>query len=180
VENLRVSIQAFPLHLRDVTKLLDMVRAIVSDGITIGRPCCGVAHCTENLKNKRDRYCPGHQYQEKVCSVDGCKAVVSFNSLACANPEHAKMFEAYKLQGTANFQRKDHSLSASERSGSSDQEDSTCTQKPDNGIRNLRSHFGRRQTHNEQLMVRPCGIIVARATFYGSETVPQTVVCSLV
>ncbi len=88
------------------------------------------------------------------------------------------MFETYKLQGTANFQRKDHSLSALEGNSSfGDSEELTCTQKPDSGIHNLHTHFGCRQTHNEQLMVQSCGIIIARATFYGSETVPQTVVC---
>ncbi|PPQ76915.1 hypothetical protein CVT24_008929 [Panaeolus cyanescens] len=50
-----------------------------------------------------------------------------------------------------------------------------CPQKVDTGVKQLRARFGRRQTHSEQFMVHPCGIIVARATFYGSETVPQTV-----
>jgi hypothetical protein len=44
------------------------------------------------------------------------------------------------------------------------------------GNRKIRALFGRRKTHNEQIIVRPCGIIVARATFFGSETVTQTVV----
>lgn len=30
--------------------------------------------------------------------------------------------------------------------------------------------FGRRWTHNEQLMVRPCGVVIGRATFYASES----------
>ena len=51
-----------------------------------------------------------------------------------------------------------------------------CPQKPESGNRKVTAHFGRRQTHNEQLMVRPCGMIIARATFFGSETVLQTVV----
>ncbi len=51
-----------------------------------------------------------------------------------------------------------------------------CPQKPESGNRKVIARFGRRQTHNEQLMVRPCGMIIARATFFGSETVPQTVV----
>lgn len=31
--------------------------------------------------------------------------------------------------------------------------------------------LSRRWTHNEQLFVRCCGIIIARATFYGSEAI---------
>ncbi|KZO91312.1 hypothetical protein CALVIDRAFT_521789 [Calocera viscosa TUFC12733] len=40
----------------------------------------------------------------------------------------------------------------------------------------LRARFGRRRTHNEQLIVRPCGIIVARGTFYGAEVLGSVVV----
>ncbi len=53
--------------------------------------------------------------------------------------------------------------------------DPVCKEKDVDGKKRIRRHFGRR-THNEQIMVRPCGIIVARSTFFGSETTPQTIV----
>lgn len=37
--------------------------------------------------------------------------------------------------------------------------------------RDVKGVFCRKWTHNEQLMVRPCGIVVGRATFYSSESV---------
>ena len=43
--------------------------------------------------------------------------------------------------------------------------------------RKLRAQFGWRHTHNEQLFVAPCGIIVARKTFYHSEAPSEVVVC---
>jgi hypothetical protein len=46
-----------------------------------------------------------------------------------------------------------------------------CDGKPDTGNRQLRAYFGRRRTHNEQLIMRPCGVILSRATFFGSEAV---------
>ncbi|KAI0355731.1 hypothetical protein OH77DRAFT_1479572 [Trametes cingulata] len=49
----------------------------------------------------------------------------------------------------------------------------TCPDKPSTTSRTMRAMFGRRRTHNEQFIIRPCGIIVKRATFYGSETTPQ-------
>ncbi|EIW53439.1 uncharacterized protein TRAVEDRAFT_174254 [Trametes versicolor FP-101664 SS1] len=52
-----------------------------------------------------------------------------------------------------------------------------CPEKPAVPKRTLRAMFGRRRTHNEQLIVRPCGVIIRRETFYGSESVRQ--VCSL-
>jgi len=48
--------------------------------------------------------------------------------------------------------------------------------KSSTGNRTLRAQFGRRRTHNEQTMVRPCGIICARATFYGAEAVSNVLV----
>jgi hypothetical protein len=60
------------------------------------------------------------------------------------------------------------------------QEDpSLCSNKSDTGIHKIHAMFDRRHTHNEQIMVRPCSIIVARCTFFGSETTPQTVVTPL-
>jgi hypothetical protein len=176
--------------------LLDMVRAIVSDGITIGHPCCNVAHCPEPLEHKRKRFCPGHEYLEGFCAVEGCNDPVVPDLLTCDDPKHREMFDTYQNRNGANFQLKkrlertnvsnppDEDI-LDEIQGNSDVPDEgievldikkQCDQKSVKGNRVLRARFGRRQTHSEQLMVRPCGIIIARATFYGSETVPQTVV----
>jgi hypothetical protein len=40
----------------------------------------------------------------------------------------------------------------------------------------IRAQLGRRRTHNEQLIVAPCGIIIARETFYGAEGVGSVIV----
>jgi len=47
------------------------------------------------------------------------------------------------------------------------------------GRNKLRAQFGRKRTHNEQIIVAPCGIILARETFYGAEAVPTVVVSNL-
>ncbi|KAJ7172783.1 hypothetical protein C8R43DRAFT_874068 [Mycena crocata] len=44
-----------------------------------------------------------------------------------------------------------------------------CDGKPETGNRTVRARFGRRRTHNEELCVASCGVILGRATFYGSE-----------
>jgi hypothetical protein len=44
-----------------------------------------------------------------------------------------------------------------------------CDGKPEAGNRTVRARFGRRRTHNEELCVASCGVILGRATFYGSE-----------
>ncbi|KAJ7635627.1 hypothetical protein B0H17DRAFT_1107508, partial [Mycena rosella] len=44
-----------------------------------------------------------------------------------------------------------------------------CDGKPEAGNKSVRARFGRRRTHNEELCVASCGVILGRATFYGSE-----------
>jgi len=48
-------------------------------------------------------------------------------------------------------------------------EDGVCDGKSDTGNKSVRARFGRRRTHNEELCVGSCGVILGRATFYGSE-----------
>jgi hypothetical protein len=43
--------------------------------------------------------------------------------------------------------------------------------KPEAGNRVPRANFGRRWTHNEQICVGSCGVILGRVTFYGSESI---------
>lgn len=45
----------------------------------------------------------------------------------------------------------------------------TCDDKPVEGVRKSFARFGRRCTHNEQLCVTSCGVILGRATFYSAE-----------
>jgi len=42
--------------------------------------------------------------------------------------------------------------------------------------RKVRAQFGRKRTHNEQIIVAPCGTIIARVTFFGAEAVSSVVV----
>lgn len=44
------------------------------------------------------------------------------------------------------------------------------------GKKKIRAKFGRTQTHNEQIIVAPCGMIIARETFYHAESITAVVV----
>ncbi|EDR05355.1 uncharacterized protein LACBIDRAFT_329773 [Laccaria bicolor S238N-H82] len=46
-----------------------------------------------------------------------------------------------------------------------------CSKKSLDGNRKLKTQLSRRRTHNEETLVRPCGIIFARATMFGAEAV---------
>ena len=54
-----------------------------------------------------------------------------------------------------------------------------CPSKSATGNRVEKAQFSRRRTHNEQTLVRPCGIIFARATMFGAEAVSNFLVCPL-
>ena len=51
-----------------------------------------------------------------------------------------------------------------------------CPLHPATGDHKLKATFGHHQTHNEQVIVHPCGIICSRATFYGAEAVSNVLV----
>jgi hypothetical protein len=46
-----------------------------------------------------------------------------------------------------------------------------CPSKSATGNHTVKAQFGRCRTHNEQTLVRPCGVIFARATMFGAEAV---------
>jgi hypothetical protein len=48
--------------------------------------------------------------------------------------------------------------------------------KSDTGNHKFKALFGGSRTHNEQILVRPCGVIVSRATFYNAEAVSNVLV----
>ena len=50
------------------------------------------------------------------------------------------------------------------------------------GKKRISARFGRKRTHNEQILVAPCGMILARETFYGAEAISTcavSFVCTL-
>lgn len=53
---------------------------------------------------------------------------------------------------------------------------STGTKPPPAGRRRITARFGRARTHNEQIIVGCCGLIIGRVTFYGAEAVTSVIV----
>ncbi|KAI0669972.1 hypothetical protein C8Q78DRAFT_976510 [Trametes maxima] len=164
----------------------DFSDAIVIDGIDMGRPCCGVCHCTGELLSTQDHFCPQHWELHRQCAVEGCNAPKQPGRRVCTAPDHVVIEDWYKLHGKGMFTlagrraqraRVAHPPDALASSAAVDEiitVEVTCPSKPDVGNRTLKANFGRRRTHNEQLAIRPCGIILYRETFPGSETVTQT------
>jgi hypothetical protein len=88
---------------------IEPIRSFVTDGITIGHPCCAVQDCQHPLPSKKGaRYCTVlHADLNRKCSVNSCAAFASTDFKTCNDPLHRKL-ETYKdLQGKASFQLRD-------------------------------------------------------------------------
>lgn len=213
---------------------------VVTDGVTVGRPCCAVPHCKNALASTRHRFCsadPSHKLLEARCAVDGCDQPVARHDSAkprkaCNNPLHMKMEDAkvaLSRSGKSKTQRmKTAKLNDALAVASSDDhpedplpiedidewyehDESTgdvrlkqasvvsstgvidplltqnqpfstasphvlkaCPSKDDTP--KLKAIFFRKRTNNEQLFVRPCGIILGRGTMYHHEAVSNVLV----
>ncbi|KIM42532.1 hypothetical protein M413DRAFT_408395 [Hebeloma cylindrosporum] len=159
------------------------MQAAVCDGTTIGFPCCAVHDCKLPLINHRRRFCAIHQHKDQQCAVVGCDSPIEDGFRTCLVKEHRALETAYFQKGKALFQLRARlhragitvpADSASTEAPVGDDEEvilESCDGKSEGGNRRLQAYFGRRRAHNQQLIMRPCGIILSRATFYGSEAV---------
>ncbi|KAF7343018.1 hypothetical protein MVEN_01732000 [Mycena venus] len=82
------------------------IRSTVTDGITIGRPCCAVHDCLEPLPTVKRRFCTLHRELEKQCTVTTCDLNADRGFRTCTIPEHRRLESYHYLQGKAMFQLK--------------------------------------------------------------------------
>ncbi|KAH9809233.1 hypothetical protein DFH28DRAFT_905872 [Melampsora americana] len=192
---------------------LGYIRAVVTDGITIGHwRCTATAEqlrelartqgqpppngpCTSSLARVKDRFCPFHQEQlGKRCQAQPCGNDAIGDSPTCALKEHIEAHSKFKARVTGNFAL----TSMLHRPGSNLPSDPTVhqhwntaelvnveevqqgdegdraheqTRDGGDGKRSNRVCLSRSRTHNDQLIVGTCGIILARETFFHSESV---------
>ena len=161
------------------------------DGVTLGRPCCSSYNCKLPLTNPKHRYCPGHENQYgNICCIKGCTAHKVPGRKTCADRVHQEVENAYNEQGTARFQLQkqlqrafvSHPDSSEPNAESQDPTEPNVDElieiEKDTPKGKLKAEFGRRRTHNEQVIVYPCGMILLRETFYGAEGPGSVIVSS--
>lgn len=139
------------------------------DGVTVGHLCCSITDCTEPLRRQTDHFCPRHTESEgDICRVRDCTLPQDVGFYTCVTPEHRALEKAFadrkKIGRKLNKKghTRSHAIRERQQEGDLDPDLITKTHK-------IKARFTRRWTHNEQLIVRPCGIVVARATMFGSE-----------
>ena len=174
------------------------------DGITLDHSCCAIHNCKAPLPWSRDRFCHIHQNENSICSITNCQQPIVQGKKTCKDPLHQKIEEVHDIRGKARFQlqqRLQRARVAHPPDGAVPQEtnatllvsdeeedifdiDQTGTilpqpksadKEPTAGAQHLKTQFGRR-THNEQIIVAPCGVILGHATFFEAESIPSCVV----
>ncbi|KAI0732579.1 hypothetical protein C8Q72DRAFT_874195 [Fomitopsis betulina] len=150
---------------------------LVTDGVTIGHPCCGVQDCKEKLLSQRARFCPSHSNLEQQCSIIGCTNEARPGHKSCSLISHQSLEQTVQEAQSALFQLRQRlerqhrsypnnaappAADGDEVEDMDDADEETTGNTPDGP--KLRARFGRRWTHNEQLCVATCGTILGRMT----------------
>ncbi|KAJ7349748.1 hypothetical protein DFH08DRAFT_1079096 [Mycena albidolilacea] len=82
------------------------IRSTVTDGVTMGHPCCNISDCQERLRSTKDRFCPLHQGLAQQCCITTCTAAIVPGFRTCDDLEHRNL-ELFQYQkGKAMFQLK--------------------------------------------------------------------------
>ncbi|KAG8916709.1 hypothetical protein FRC02_003630 [Tulasnella sp. 418] len=159
----------------------EYIDAAVTDGVTIGHPCCQIQDCQNELKSNRDEFCQLHHDLHNVCHVIGCNQPARDGFKTCNDKAHANKETHLRAKGLAMFQLRSRLKQLNATSTEEDEEESdedeeaveaeVCDSKSPTGNVKVSARFSRRRTHNEQLIIRPCGVILHRATFFGSEAI---------
>jgi hypothetical protein len=140
----------------------DMVTAGVHDGVAVRCLACSVHECGEPLRSQQDRFCYTHRELKEVCYVRDCRGVVGVGFRTCEEPTHRAHEEASIAEHSGMFQLRERL----ERAVYPERLARPAEEGP-----SVKGSANRRYSNNEQLFVRCCGIIISRATFYGSEGV---------
>ncbi|RDX47787.1 hypothetical protein OH76DRAFT_1353662 [Lentinus brumalis] len=158
------------------------INACVMDGVTIGHPRCNVDRCVARLASPRDRFCEEHSDQERQCAIRGCNNATTDGMRTCSIAAHRSFENERRERGKALFRlrrRHERTMEAGQRNAEA------VSKKPRQNPRKARAEtlnnltkkaaISRRWTHNEQLMVRTCGVVISRATFYEAESMSNCV-----
>ncbi|KAI0742302.1 hypothetical protein C8Q80DRAFT_1109352, partial [Daedaleopsis nitida] len=133
--------------------------ACVMDGVTIGHPHCNKWRCTESLSNLHDRFCPSHSDLQYICAIDNCDNRVTPGFRTCGLPNH-RHFETQKRQEGQAFLTLKRRLQ---------KHAAAALRKKKKSTPRVKTSLTRKWTHNDQLLVRPCGVIIGRKAFFDSE-----------
>lgn len=109
-----------------------------------------------------------HMEKLKICAVKTCNLPNEGGFDTCSTPSHRQSELDHHAQGRAMPRLK---ASARRAGGVTMEDEAVVPESPEPQGSRVTVKLTRTWTHNEQLFVRCCGLIVSRATLYGSESI---------
>ena len=170
--------------------------------MSVSHLCCGIANCKTPLKNNQHQFCPEHSHSNNICSIVNCLNPVILGRKSCALADHQCIENIHNQHGQSWFQLKERyeqSQLAHPNDAIGEQITSiseiinddheqvfettrdgpvplTANLAAQNLNPQIHAQFGHHRTHNEQLSVVPCGMIIAWETFYHAEALYSVIV----
>ncbi|KAF8161529.1 hypothetical protein B0H34DRAFT_781972 [Crassisporium funariophilum] len=136
---------------------------------------CSLPLHQEMERKHHERSTGSFLYQQRLQHASVSQPVDSFsNTKTVPEQDIQEDFETYMVG-----EKDKVTLHVEKNPGSVGTDDSPllpCPSKSESGNRTFKAHFGHQQTHNEQTLVRPCGVIFARATMFNAEAVSNFLV----
>ena len=86
--------------------VLAFIRSTVTDGVTIRHPTCCIHDCDIPLESVKNRYCPIHRAQDRICVVTTCSKPVEAEYRTCNVKEHGELEDFNAMRNKAMFQFK--------------------------------------------------------------------------
>ncbi|KAJ7578705.1 hypothetical protein C8J56DRAFT_1060151 [Mycena floridula] len=156
--------------------------AAVIDGVKLGHTRCSFRPvCFNMLARSKDRFCELHRHLLLQCFIKDCTADAEKGHISCTDPSHrAEETKQQTSDNEAIFQLSARltrlgtsaDLRDDEERPEADTEETLVPEtspKGPNAEAGPKGRMARLWTHNEELVVLCCGLILARATFYNSE-----------
>ncbi|KAJ7126519.1 hypothetical protein C8R43DRAFT_1134848 [Mycena crocata] len=131
---------------------------------------------TEPLPSQKSHFCHTHRDLIKKCCINGCDALAQHGFRTCTLEAHREFQKAAEERNSAMFQLHSRLRKAGVEqvaiAGSTT--DAVPSQQPANEAApsestGVKGRLSRNWTHNEQLFVRCCGVIISRTTFFDAE-----------
>jgi hypothetical protein len=86
--------------------LLGHIRSMITDGVGIRCPCCGVHDCPFALASVKNCFCKDHNDFDKQCVITTCSADAQPGFWTCSALDHHTLELYHYQQGKAMFQLK--------------------------------------------------------------------------
>ncbi|KAF7364569.1 hypothetical protein MVEN_00325900 [Mycena venus] len=159
------------------------ITAGVHDGVTVRHLACSVHNCTEPLPSQKARFCSTHAHLKDVCYIRDCNSLTQPGFRTCTLESHrahelgtierhAAMFQLHNRLQKSGIPHVPKAGSSSASTTKSTVPSPAVAEKSSASASSMvKGKNSRSWTHNEQLFVRCCGVIISRVTFFGSEGV---------